>query len=306
MRKFRIVGIADGEFNLNSSDYFLYNPKNLGIKIANTYSKISNIRIKTDESVEFQDVTGNLKIKNYEKFELFRLFLAKNRNSGFYLYYTDAVNPERFIECDFVLLTKTELEQDDILWCDCTITPRTYWQKSQKTITHSVSGNSEGKKYVLNEAETDPLFAYAYKYKLNAEETDPLFKYAYTYSVGTVGVADVTNSGDFEVPVKIKIDGDVLNPLIQLYDASNTKISEAKINVEVTAGQQLIINSSPDDLKIVLVDTDGTETDQTANQDFTKVNYITIPVGSHTLLFTEENGSAVTASVEILNTYLGV
>lgn len=307
MRKFRIIGKVDGEFDLNNETYFLHSPENLGISIKNEYLKVFNLRIKVDEQVEFEDFTGELMIASYIAYEALRKFIARNRVEGFYFFYTDGINDERFIDCDFTMLSKTELNSFKRLFSKIKITPRTYWQKTTVTTSNVVVSEGEGKKYELQSGELDPLFRYAYQYKLQEGETDPLFRYGYVYSSPDIGRAYILNDGDFAVPSKIVIYGPGTNPMLQLYDSQNKEISNAKINILLKEAETLIINSSPDNLRISLIDEDGKVYDKTEEQDFSKTNYIILPVGeSYLIVSSDEEGELISAKIEWQNTYLGV
>lgn len=299
MRKFRIKGLTTGvEFDLNNKKFFIYAPKNLGIKVKNEYLKIFNERFVVNSEYQYQDFSANLLFAGYKEYETFRDFVAKNIKNGFNFYYNPYPGVERYIICDISSLDKSELESDGTLRCPIVITPRSYWLTNQISESSFVEDENVGKAYLFDDLESDELFQYNYGYKESEDEVIDLFRYNYVYATAGLGETLLVNNADFETALKITLTGPCVNPYIQLVDINDNIIQDARFNITINEDEKFVINSDPKNLQIAKVNNIGVAVDETNSQDFSRTTYLTLPVGEYTLKISEDSSRNVKGVVE--------
>lgn len=308
MRTFKLYGNTTGTYiYFNSNNNFLINPQNLGINIKNTYQRLGNKNIKTDEEFIFQTFLAEIYFLNYQKYTDFITFISKNKTNGFRLYYSPYTDYERYSECDFTEISKTELDEYKRLKSTFKIELKSYWLLDITKSSTFEEDATLGKEYILDETETNPLFAYAYVYLEDTDEdSDSLFYYNYRYNIAGKNTVTLINNGSVETSLKIVLNGVATNPTLALYDVNGNLIQNASFTITVASGEQFIIDSDEENMKIALINTSLEEIDETQTQDYSKTTYITLPVGEYNLIISDDNAVAITGYVEYKLQYLGV
>lgn len=298
MRSFKIYGNTTGQiFDLNSTPFFLHKIKNLGIKFKHDYLTIQNKQFKTLSEYQYENITGTLTIKGYDNYELFRKLLV--RNQSFRFFYSPVSELERYIYCDFEIITKTELNAFGNLNCEFSIMPKSLWLKDIVINTEISNDGNEGKVYALIPAANE----YGYTYDLTGLTDE--WEYGYKYRGDINGMAELINDGDTEIPIVITIYGAISNPVVNLFDVNNNLIQQAQFTTEIGNNEKFIIDSNADNMKIVLVNSANQEIDKTSTQDYTKKTYITLPVGTFRIEITEQNLSPVSGMINYSTNYIG-
>lgn len=308
MRKFKLYGNSTGTFiDFSDDNNFLTNPQNLGITLKNTYQKLGNKNIKIDEEFTFKTFIANISFSGYVKYTNFINFISANKNSGFKLFYAPYTENERYCECDFTEISKEELDVFGKLNSKFSVQFKTYWLFDITKNSAFVEDTTLGKEYILDAEETNPLFAYAYAFAEDTEEeSDSLFKYNYRYNISGQNTVVLNNTGSVETTLKIVLNGVATNPTFALYDVNDNVLQTASFELTVASGEQFIVDSAENNMKVVLVNTSNEEIDKTETQDFSKTTYITLPVGEHTLVISDDNDVQITGYVEYKLQYLGV
>lgn len=300
MRRFKIYGNDTGQtYELNELPYFLQKIKNIGIKYKYGYLKIQNRQTQTSKEYQYDDIDGTLTIQGYENYETLRRFLV--RNNSFRFYYSPVLSLERYILCDFTIITKTDINALGFLNCDFTITPKSLWLEDVVINTEITKDDSTGKIY--KSTGLAGMWGYGYKY----DNTGLLeqWTYGYTYNSEINGTAELINNGDVETPLQITLFGPTVNPAISLFDVNNNLLQQAQFTVSISEGEKLIIDSNAENMKIVLVNTSNQEIDRTSTQDYTKKTYLTLPVGSFRLTISDGNLTPVNGMVNYQTNYIG-
>lgn len=80
--------------------------------------------------------------------------------------------------------------------------------------------------------------------------------FTYPFTLGTTGIGAVLNNGSTTVPAKIVINGPFTNPVL-----TNNRTGESiRVVVALSEGEQLVINTDPNNSSITFVDSEGNET----------------------------------------------
>lgn len=118
----------------------------------------------------------------------------------------------------------------------------------------------------------------------------------YTASSGTAVL------GALSLPsyCKITIEGPAVNPSWTLLDSGGTQVADGKVNVTLTAGEKLVVNSRPRLMDIALYDSSDERSSVYAASDFSTQRFIQIPAGAAcSMTFSDEGGSMGSCSVEV-------
>lgn len=308
MRKFKLYGKSTGNYiDFSNDNNYLTNPQNLGITLKNTYQRLGNKNIKTDEELTFKNFLANIEFSSYARYTEFINFISANKNSGFKLYYAPYTVNERYCECDFTEISKEELNIFGKLNSKFSVQFKSYWLFDVTKNSNFEEDTTLGKEYILDEEETNPLFAYAYTYTEDAEEeVDSLFKYNYRYNISGQNTVVLNNTGSVETPLKIVLNGVATNPTFALYDVNDNLLQNASFKVTVASGEKFVVDSDEENMKVVLINTANEEIDKTITQDYSKTTYINLPVGEHTLIISDDNDVQITGYVGYKIQFLGV
>ena len=308
VRQFRIQGIDTGvSYSLNDfNKYLLTLPQGLGFEFKNTFINVGNQRVLVDKEYQFKEINGTIEVsgntrldweKNYNEL---RSFIAKNKKSGFRLYYKTTEEAEKYIVCSIRLLTKTEKTTYGLL-IPIALEPRSLWEKDYTVVSEQVGD--------LEEGESENLVAFlhredgSYNYGfLHEQETG---EYTATYVAGLFGQIELVNDGDEEIPLKIILNSPCETPILTLKNIKDEPIQTARIFVTMVNGDILTLNSDPENLSIIVVRSTGAVEDVTNNIDMSMKTFLTLPVGNFTLEITDSNGNYVSGVVEISKRYLG-
>lgn len=80
--------------------------------------------------------------------------------------------------------------------------------------------------------------------------------FSYPFSLGTSGIGMVWNNGSTITPATIVINGPFTNPVL-----TNNRTGESiKVVVALSEGEQLVINTDPDNSSVTFIDSSGNET----------------------------------------------
>jgi hypothetical protein len=133
------------------------------------------------------------------------------------------------------------------------------------------------------------------------EDVDAYYVYSYVYEEDGYdfrkGYYPIVNDSNYfgaslgsPMEITIEATGDpVENPSWELWKGSQV-IQNDKYLLTIPSGYKLIVSSFPEDQYVRLIAPDGTITNAYQNQDLTKTNFITIPIGPTTLIFDVGDG----------------
>lgn len=293
-RQVTITNEAQTErIELNDFDgYIMTSPTGFGVYRTSEYITVGNQRITSSNKPTFQKITFNVLIEGArstweEKYAQLRDFISRNIRNGFRLYYTPH-EETRYIKCDINILDKTEKDRAN-LPVKLEIQPLSLWLTDVQKDT------------IQQTASTGNLFAF----KLNsydeysasfseAEDMEDEYSrqvYAIAFGSGGVQIATLNNTGAETTPMRIRVYGRAVNPLISLKKyGSGQVVQYIKFNnLTIEDGYYLEINSDPANTYIELVNqSTGERFDREDYADIESNMYIVLPRGNFILSVTDE------------------
>lgn len=305
IRSFKLYNAENDLIDLlENTDFFGANPEGLGVSFEHSFYE-ANANFKRSNSILSQvpftiEVYFGAKTKKaYERYDEFIGFL--NKPPYRLEYETNAGKWSR----DYVLneLTKTEITKAGTMIEQVVLLPSTPFYRKRTEKTDIVADQpGDGKIYVEFEVEQRPSgvslsydYIYDYVYFSPPEKTpETVHGYAYPYIYeghygGRNGVFVIDNGSRYlgssqGSPVEIEITGPALNPYWEVVQGSKI-LQDDGFNLDVPGGYKLIVSSLPGNQKAILVAPDGTESNIYQQQDLSKSNFVTLPVGRSQLIF---------------------
>ncbi len=281
MRKFWLENAKGKLWNLTPSNpydkrsSFFAEPDGLGIKTKITSYEVENTCFIEEVETQSQTISGDLYFSDYEHFTAFVEFVGNiNTDSPMKLYYT--TNGHSFdnpLESEwYKLVLINELKKSEIdyktgfLKCEVKFVCLSRWKKDKKIVL-------ELSRY------GDPL-VYPYYYP-------------YYYGGSNNLAVDIDNEGNLPTSCIIKVEAVTDTPFMRIIQNGEI-VDQAKYNLIVKENCYLQIDSSPNKQEAslyTLVDGEYVREDvyYIGEKDYTYSNFLTIPSGKSTLVFSATN-----------------
>ena len=245
------------------------------LKNDNTYGEKTYheglVEVKLDFTQEITEIGGKIYFKDYEQFNAFAEFIGyMETTEPIRLYYSTTQQQPDYESLDewykLVLIKELSKEEIDVntgtLVCNVKFAALSRWKKD-RLITLELSP--------FGKALTYP---YIYPY--------------YYGGLNNIAVV-INNTGNLPTHCTIKIEAETDTPLFRIIQDGKI-LEQAKYNVYVRNQSYLIINSDPAKQEASLyTGTNREDVYYLGEKDYTYSNFITIPSGESTFLFTARN-----------------
>lgn len=281
MRKFWLENTKGKLWNLTPSNpydkrsSFFAEPDGLGIKTKITSYEVENTCFIEEVETQSQTISGDLYFSDYEHFTAFVEFVGNiNTDSPMKLYYsTNGHSFDNPLESEwYKLVLINELKKSEIdyktgfLKCEVKFVCLSRWKKDKKIVLEL---NRYG----------DPL-VYPYYYP-------------YYYGGSNNLAVDIDNEGNLPTSCIIKVEAVTDTPFMRIIQNGEI-VDQAKYNLIVKENCYLQIDSSPNKQEAslyTLVDGEYVKEDvyYIGEKDYTYSNFLTIPSGKSTLVFSATN-----------------
>lgn len=281
MRKFWLENTKGKLWNLTPSNpydkrsSFFAEPDGLGIKTKITSYEVENTCFIEEVETQSQTISGDLYFSDYEHFTAFVEFVGNiNTDSPMKLYYsTNGHSFDNPLESEwYKLVLINELKKSEIdyktgfLKCEVKFVCLSRWKKDKKIVLEL---NRYG----------DPL-VYPYYYP-------------YYYGGSNNLAVDIDNEGNLPTSCIIKVEAVTDTPFMRIIQNGEI-VDQAKYNLIVKENCYLQIDSSPNKQEAslyTLVDGEYVREDvyYIGEKDYTYSNFLTIPSGKSTLVFSATN-----------------
>lgn len=311
-RHLKITNESNTEsIELNDFDgYLMTSPTGFGIYRTSEYITVGNQRINASNKASFQKITFNVLIlggrSEWEiKYANLRDFISRNLKNGFRLYYTPH-ETTRYIKCDINMVDKTEKDKAN-LPIRFEVQPLSLWLSDVNKSSVQQQGDS-GNLFAFTE---NSYGGYSAKFKLKDGVLDEYGRLYYSIAFGGGATESVTliNNGTESTPLKVKIYGTAINPVVRLTKYGSGKLVQYASfnNLEIPEGYYLEINSDPANTYIELVNNDTNERfDREEFADIESNIYLTLPQGKFVLDVKDESGTnKCYAEIFYANQYYG-
>lgn len=207
IRKFWFINANNQKYELTSknSSMFLYQPSGLGFEKKLSVSRLGNEADILENVAEFPLVVGELllhKSNVIDKYATYSNFIQFIKIKPLKLYYQTPNQLEPFyIDCEIVVLEKSEVETDGVMHCPIQIQGLSFWKTGYERYLNIKESTMEGKTYP--------------------------YEYPYTYG-GNYTNVPLTINGTLDSGFVLEINNRVSNPVLSLAQ-KNIKYGEIKI-----------------------------------------------------------------------------
>ena len=273
MRKFTLTNARGETFDVMnwSSGAFLNLPQGLGASYKTETVMAGGYWLQTDRNLNEPAVSGEMIFRTYEIYNEFMKFIG---HGPLVLGYTPEPDMEEYyIDCEVESLGKSERDSRfGVLYCPISFKCFSPWYG--RTVIERTNIDTDTAKY----------YSYTYPYKY--------------YDQGN-GYLMLRNNGNRRAPCKIKIFGYALNPVWSLQYEGETIIT-GKVTAEITAGNVLVVDSTPTRMEIAEYTTDGEYVaNKYASSDFNTARFIWLPVGTSYMTISHSGGNELEFEVEV-------
>ena len=268
-------------------DYFGFNPSGLGVTKSNSYIRVKDDYLLTQQIFTLKQMALDLVFlakKAYNGFRDFIDFIAINENQDFEFIHIPAYNleserKEYFANVQIRDIGKTEISTNNVLSVPLIFDRLSNWKLPAgtfKTISTAI-----GKKYA--------------------------YQYAYQYRTSSAGTANLSNNGHRPSPLDFQILGPTTNPKLTLKDLDDNVISESEIFIVLTIDEKIILNSDSKNQKIVKVNTITLEeTNIYELQNFDLNTFIELPIGNYKLVYDTPESDSGDVLITFNEQFIGI
>ena len=285
VRKFRIVNEKGQDFSLmDLYNYcFLSNPDGLGYNYETEYQELINTFIENIRRLAQGQISGTANFVNYDNYRNFIDFIENSEKLRFsYIVPYQNGEKEYFKDIQIQSISKTQKQTNGILSETVVFDCLSLWYE-ENTIT-----------YTVEPLENEIRWDFEWDSKFSDYDSRNL---------------QYINKGHVEAPIYVEIDGQVVNPKLELY-VEGELYQNVKVTTTFAQYEKLIYDSRENQFAILKEKTDGT-TESLFSLDyinFENDNVIRIPKNrSCELRLTADNEVLnATADNEVLNARLTI
>ncbi len=284
---FKLTNARGDMVDLATNTLRAYTPTGLGLVLQNTYSAYETSFLKTHSQMSdpasnpFQAYIkfGDIESQSYQSFSDFAEFLAYQPYT--LEYDTDAGSWYR--DCNLQSLSKTELGGSTV---------GAYDRLNEAFVLEFFNAWYNNKSAVYKSYDPDPgLAAYGKIYggAQGAYYYNPYYVYVESNRNSAEKAMLLQNDSQYfglqdGSPCVITIMGPCANPSWVIMQDGQIVATDA-FALQLAANQKLIVSSYPDNQYARVYNPDGSYSDVSQLQDFTKTNFVQIPKGNSTALF---------------------
>ena len=211
---------------------FFSEPSGLGYEYQTEYQQLGDTFISNLRNIQQGQINGTLNFKNYDNFASFVNFVegSEGLRFGYKIPYRDGSLKEYFKDVQIQSLGKTQIQTNGFLSEPVVFDCLSFWYE-ENTVIYNITAQ---------EAEIRWDFKWDSKF---ADYDSRNLQYI--------------NSGHVEAPIYAEIDGQVVNPKIELY-AEGELIQTVAVNITIAQFEKLLYDTRENQFMIAKQNTDGT------------------------------------------------
>lgn len=277
VREFKLINEKGQEFSLMDiyNHCLLTDPSGLGYAYTTEYQQLGETFISNLRNIQQGQINGTLNFMNYDNYTSFVSFVegSEGLRFGYKIPYSDGSTREYFKDIEIQSLEKTQSQPNGILSEPVVFDCLSLWYE-ENTIIYTIEPQT-------NEIRWD--------FEWDSRFTD--------YDTRTL---QYINQGHVEAPIYVEIDGQVINPKIELY-VEGELYQTVAINIDIAQYEKLLYDSRENQFFIGKQNTDGTKTTLFSLDyiDFENDNVIRLPKNKSCEI-------RLTADNEVLNAKLTI
>ena len=234
VREFRLINEKGQEFSfMNIYDNTLFtDPAGLGYSYNTEYQQLGDTFISNLRNIQQGQISGTLNFLNYDNYTSFVNFVESSESLriGYKIPYSDGSTREYFKDVQIQSLSKTQIQTNGILSETVTFDCLSLWYE-ENTVIYTIEPQT-------NEIRWD--------FKWDSRFTD--------YDTRNL---QYINQGHVEAPIYVEIDGQVVNPKIELY-VEGELYQTVTINTTIAQYEKLLYDTRENQFFIGKQNTDGT------------------------------------------------
>ena len=234
VREFRLINEKGQEFSfMNIYDNTLFtDPSGLGYSYNTEYQQLGDTFISNLRNIQQGQISGTLNFLNYDNYTSFVNFVESSESLriGYKIPYSDGSTREYFKDVQIQSLSKTQIQTNGILSEAVVFDCLSLWYE-ENTVIYTIEPQT-------NEIRWD--------FKWDSRFTD--------YDTRNL---QYINQGHVEAPIYVEIDGQVVNPKIELY-VEGELYQTVTINTTIAQYEKLLYDTRENQFFIGKQNTDGT------------------------------------------------
>lgn len=283
VRQFNFINDKGQKFSLMDINNFclLTSPTGLGFSYRTEYEQLGNIFIQSLRKIEQGKINAQLNFASYENFRNLVDFIAQSESLQ--IQYTIPYKTENksfYRDIDIQLLSKSEIQANGIISEQIEINCKSLWYEK---------------------------IAQQYEISSTSNEVRWDFRFDAYWSGYSVRDLDYINKGHIDASVEITIDGEVINPKIQLY-VEGQLFQEISITDTIEEYEKLLYSSKEGDFYIRKELADGTYENMfnLSYIDFENDNVLRIPPNKDCTIRLTADEDIAKATITIFVYYISV
>lgn len=283
VREFKLVNEKGQTYSM--MDIYNYclltEPSGLGYEYNAEYEQLGNTFITNLRRMEQGQINGQVNFLNYDNYKKLVDFIEKSESLKF-SYKVPLTNgvKEFFKDVQIKGITKTEIQENRVMSENITFDCLSLWYEENKTI-----------------------------YTITSQDNEMRWDFRWDSKFGDYSARKLSfiNQGHVEAPILISIDGQVLNPKLELY-VEGQLYQTVEINTLINQYEKLLYSSKENDFYINKQNTDGTLTSlfDLSIINFANDNVIRLPKNKSCELLLRADNDIYHAEVSILVFYKAV
>lgn len=283
VREFKLINEKGQSYSLMDIENYclLTEPGGLGYSYNTQYEQLGYTFISNLRNINQGKISGQVNFLSYDNFKSLVDFIETSEQLKFYykVPITDGVK-EYFKDIQVQSLTKTEIQPNKVLSEQITFDCLSLWYEENTTI-----------------------------YTIEPEEDEIRWDFTWDSKFGDYSARNMSyiNQGHIEAPIIVSMDGQLVNPVIQLY-IDGVLAQELAVNITIAEGEKLLYSSRENDFYIKRQNENGTYTDlfSLSYINFANDNVIRIPKNKSCQIRLTADNDVLNAQVTILAFYKAV
>ncbi len=261
---------------------FLYNVAGLGYEENIEYERIGNTFVQTKKELAQNTITGDLEFYDmtYDEYCDFVNFILTAKSLKLIYIPKTSNRTEYYRDIDVCRIEKTEEDEYNVLTCPIDIKCKSLWYEENKVI------------YTAKGEEDEIIWDFTWDSKFADYNTRSL---------------QYINNGHVEAPILVEIDGEVINPKIELY-VEGELYQTVPFNVQIEEHEKLLYGTKENEFYINKQNTDETLKSLFSLDviEFENDNVVRLPIGKSCELKLKAENEILNAQITILAFYKAV
>ena len=234
VREFKLINEKGQEFSLMDIENFCFlsEPSGLGYEYQTEYQQLGDTFISNLRNIQQGQVNGTLNFKNYDNFASFVNFVegSESLKFGYKIPYRDGSLKEYFKDVQIQSLGKTQIQTNGFLSEPVVFDCLSLWYEENTVI-----------------------------YNITAQENEIRWDFEWDSKFADYDSRNLQyiNNGHVEAPIYAEIDGQVVNPKIELY-VEGELVQTVAVNITIAQYEKLLYDTRENQFTIAKQNTDGT------------------------------------------------